>query len=170
MSPPRRCRGRRQHTPARRSAPSPAALAALAAALGCAALSGAPAPAELPDEPPAAGLRVRLAFPADADLDLHVTDPLHETVYFANTPSASGGQLARDARCGDPAPRVETVVFDDPPPGRYRIGIDFPIRCRRLGEPVPFALEVSARGRAEERRGEIPFGRFEPIVWEFEVR
>ena len=48
--------------------------------------------------------------------------------------------------------------------------IDFPIRCRRLGAPVPFALEVSAHGRAEERRGEIPFGRFEPVVWEFEVR
>ena len=167
--PPRRSAGR-QHTPARRAAPTAAALLVAGAALGCALLAGPPGEAVLPDEPPpAAGLRVRLAFPADADLDLHVTDPQHETIYFANTPAVSGGRLEGDARCDDPAPRIETVVFEDAPPGRYRIGIDFPIRCRRVGEPVPFALEVARPGQAEERRGEIPFGRFEPIVWEFEL-
>lgn len=137
--------------------------------LGCALIGGAPREPELTDAGTPSGLRVRLAFPAQADLDLHVTDPLHETVYFGNTPSASGGRLIEDVGCSDAAPRVETVVFEDPPPGRYRIGIDFPIRCKRVGEPVPFAVEVARPGRSEERRGEIAFGRFEPVVWEFEV-
>lgn len=117
-----------------------------------------------------AALQIRLAFGADADLDLYVTDPLQETVYFANTPSASGGRLAEDVGCNDAEPRVESVVFEEPPPGRYRIGIDFPIRCRRTDAAVPWRLEVSQPGRSEEHAGEIPFGRYEPIVWEFEVR
>ena len=84
-------------------------------------------------------------------------------------PSASGGRLSEDVGCKQPEPRVETVVFEEPPPGRYRIGLDFPIRCRRTDAPVPYVLELSVPGRSEERRGELPFGRYEPVVWEFEV-
>ena len=40
----------------------------------------------------AANLRIQLAFDDAADLDLYVTDPLQETVYFANTRSRSSGR------------------------------------------------------------------------------
>lgn len=145
--------------------------------LGCLLAGCASAPASLPADalpsapgaPADSGLRVRLAFGAEADLDLYVTDPAQETVYFANTPTRSGGALEADRRCDAPAPRVEQVEWSAPPPGRYRIGIDFPIRCRNLDEPVPFVLEVSVGGEHQERRGTIAFGRFEPVVWEFDV-
>src|SRR6058998_2910370 len=74
-----------------------AALLCLAVAAGC-ALSGrrsVPAPAAaLPAAPPQ-GIRVVLLWAAPVDLDLYVTDPGLETVYFANTPSGSGGKLVR---------------------------------------------------------------------------
>ena len=44
------------------------------------------------------GLRFVLAFGEAADLDLFVTGPRQETVYFANTPTAVGGELEVDAR------------------------------------------------------------------------
>jgi len=138
-------------------------LAALA--LACATASTP----SLPETPAPAGLRVRLAFGPEADLDLHVTDPRQETVYFANTPSASGGQLVSDVRCGGPGERVEVIEFEAPPPGRYRVGVDFPVRCRRGVDAVPFVLEVVADGVRHERRGELAFGRFEPVVYEIEV-
>jgi len=146
-----------------------AAALALAAGLACAGRPAPPPETALPAEPLPSGVRVRLAFGPDADLDLHVTDPLQETVYFANTPGASGGALLADVRCQSEGPRVETVRFESPPAGRYRVGVDFPIRCRRVEGSAPFVLEVVADGIRHELRGAIAFGRFEPVVYEFDV-
>jgi hypothetical protein len=125
------------------------------------AAGGAPAGAD--------ALRVRLAFGAAADLDLYVTDPAAETVYFANTASQSGGALERDVRCEDPAPRVETVTFPAAPPGRYRVGVDYPQPCGADADPVAFAVSVEHRGTQREQRGVARPGRFEVIVVEFEL-
>jgi hypothetical protein len=121
------------------------------------------------DGPPPA-LRVRLVFGEGADLDLFVSDPLDETVYFGHTPSASGGLLVADRRCGDPGPRVEEVRFASPPPGRYRVGVDWAEGCGGAGDaPAPFVVEVAHAGRRELHRGEAPPDRFTPVVLEFEV-
>ena len=126
--------------------------------------------AALSDAPPAIGaVRVRLVFPARADLDLFVTDPTQETVYFANSPSRSGGWLDRDRRCPDPAPRVETVVFPNARPGRYRVGVDYPRPCGEPGSEVSFVVAVEGSGPAETRRGTIAPGVFLPVVVEVEL-
>jgi len=131
-----------------------------------AALLAAPSPASAPP----GALRVRLAFGAAADLDLYVTDPLQETVYFANSPSRAGGRLDRDSRCQDPAPRVETVVFAEPRPGVYRVGVDFPEHCDGAHEPVAFAVVVDRDGRVlSEKRSAIMTLYFAPIVLETRV-
>lgn len=125
---------------------------------------------ELP--PVSEGLVVRLAFPAGVDLDLYVTDPRLETVYYANTPSVSGGRLLRDRRCADPEPgevRIETLRFDAPPPGRYRIGVDFPHRCEGGPDEVAYALSIEQRGVREEQRGLARWLEFTSIVHEFDV-
>jgi hypothetical protein len=146
-----------------------AALVALAVA-ACTAPPAPPQPAPAAVQADTGGVRVRLSFGRDADLDLHVTDPLQETVYFANTPSASGGTLAADVRCESPGPRSEEITWEAPPAGRYRVGVDFPIRCRMIDRPAPYVLEVWANGVRHELRNAIAFGRFEPIVYEFDVR
>ncbi len=120
-------------------------------------------------DPAPGGLSVRLAFGADADLDLYVTDPAQETVYFANSPTRAGGRLDADLRCAAAAPRVESVSFAAPAPGRYRVGVDFPERCDGTTEPVSFVVEVWTGGEREQRRGSVRPGAFLPIVLEFDA-
>ncbi|MBW2389154.1 MAG: hypothetical protein JRG89_12040 [Deltaproteobacteria bacterium] len=117
-------------------------------------------------------LRFVLAFGAEADLDLFVTGPRYESVYFANTPSVVGGALEADLRCGSAAPRLEKIHYSDPPPGPYRVGIDFPERCDKRGAAVPFAVSVRRGGDAPlaTARGVIHPGEFLTIVLETELR
>ncbi len=133
---------------------------ALAAALGAEALAA----------PTRGHVRVRLAFGARADLDLYVTDPTEEAVYFANSPSRSGGTLEGDMRCDDPAPRVETVTFDAALPGRYRVGVDFPPEtCDGVAAPVAFVVVLESAGQRLEQRSSIRPGEFIVIALEADV-
>jgi len=111
-------------------------------------------------------LQVALVFGDAADLDLYVTDPVQETVYFANSPSRSGGSLEADRRCDAPAPRVEVVRYEWPRAGRYRVGVDYPERCRAANDPIPFLVIIDAHGQRHERRGTIELGQFQSIVVE----
>ncbi len=152
-----------------------AALALLLAVSGCARSSPpgagwdelATALAGEPSAAAASELRVRLVFGAGGDLDLFLTEPNQETVYFANTPSLSGGSLERDQTCRAPAPRIERISFPSPQPGRYRVGVDYPQPCPGHGGPVPFWIEVEHDGRRQTQRGEIEPRVFLPIVLEF---
>jgi hypothetical protein len=168
---------------------------ALGAALACtwvACASGpAPAPPPVPEwseprtravaalesllasRPPAAtgGLELRLAFAGDVDLDLYVTDPRLETLYYANTPVKSGGELLADQRCdtaqGD-VPRVEVARFATPLPGRYRVGVDFPAHCGGGVRVAPFALSIESEHGRQLQRGLAEYLRFQTVVLEFE--
>ena len=117
-----------------------------------AALAKAPPPAD-------GALRVRLAFGAAADLDLYVTDPQDETIYFANEQAAAGGRLTVDARCDTPAPRVEEVVFATPLPGRYRVGVDYMVYRAKCGEQPPVVAYVLAIDGPQGRRVERGLAR-----------
>jgi hypothetical protein len=116
---------------------------------------------------PEGAVVVRLAFDAAADLDLYVTGPRRETVYFANSPSRIGGRLEADRRCDAPAPRIETVVFPDPWPGPYRVGVDFPEACDGGSDAAAFALDVRSAAGHVERLGTVRPGEFEPVVLEW---
>ncbi len=122
-----------------------------------------------PDSTAAGTLRVRLAFGTAADLDVYVTDPNHETAYFANTPTKLGARLLRDVLCDAPTPRVETVTLEDPLPGRYRVGVDYSRSCGDGRGPVSFVVYFDTNGRRETRRGSIKPGEFLAIVMEVDV-
>ena len=128
--------------------------------------------AALPLPPPDPGeIRVRLVFGEAADLDLYVTDPLQETVYFANSPSRSGGRLERDVRCGEPLPRIETIEFAAAAPGRYGVGVDFPPEvCSEVKGAVGFVVVFESHGERQEKRLSIRPGEFLPIVLEVDLR
>ncbi len=115
---------------------------------------------------------VRLAFDAGSDLDLYVSDPLQETVYYANTPSRSGGRLGADRHCkdgGGPGPRVEEIVFSEPPAGTYLVGVDYPHRCRSGAGIAAWAITWDANGERRELGGLSEPVVFIPIVTEVEV-
>jgi len=107
-----------------------------------------------PDE-----IRVHLAFGPEVDLDVYVTGPLEETVYYANSPSGIGGELLEDRRCAHEGVRVETVRFPLRP-GAYRVGVDY---------PLPFALLVETPSGREGLRGLAAHQVFEPVVFEFDL-
>ena len=144
-------------------------------ALALAATGCSEEPASVPElragHPAAAhDVVVQLIFGAEADLDLFVTDPDHEEVYFANSPSRLGGVFEVDRRCDDPAPRIETVRFSPAPAGRYRVSVDYPIRCATDVDKVLFRVIVEANGERQEVEGTAYFGGLEPIVLEFDAR
>jgi uncharacterized protein YfaP (DUF2135 family) len=114
-------------------------------------------------------VRVQLLFGAEADLDLYVTDPALETIYFANTPAKLGGTLEADLRCDAAPPRIETVLLPAAPPGRYRVGVDFPERCDRSVDRVHFVVRVEGAGLRFAEESEVPFGRFLSRVLELDV-
>lgn len=118
------------------------------------------------------GLVVRLMFDDNVDLDLYVTDPLLETVYFARHDSRTGGRIVSDVRCDTSGPRVEEIRFPEPWSGRYRVGVDFPHRCDGSASraPAPFAVAVSRDGRLlNEVHGLVEREFFEVRVLEFEI-
>ena len=112
-------------------------------------------------------LVVRLAFEAGADLDLYVSDPLDETVYYANTPVRSGGALDADRRCEDAEPRVETVRFAAPLAGGYRVGVDFQQRCPGGADVAAWAIAIEARGERRVLSGLAAWNVFASRVDEF---
>jgi len=117
------------------------------------------------------GVTVTLRWTASVDLDLYVTDPDLETAYFANPRTRSGGVLARDARCADgpPGARTEQVHWTTPPPGRYRVGVDFPEVCGSGPAQVGYLVTIDVEGRRQERDGRARLLEREPQVLEFEV-
>ncbi len=119
------------------------------------------------------GLNVFLTWSAPVDLDLYVTDPTQETVYFGNNPSRTGGQLLRDARCGDVregGPFLEQARVSAPKIGRYRVGVDFIDRCAAPRQPVSFRIVALLGGAQREITGTISPEQFQPVALEFELR
>jgi len=143
---------------------------------GCTSRPLAPAPAlaQVPSLPPFSGLRVALLWAAPVDLDLYLTDPTWETVYFANNPSRNGAQLFRDTRCrdvtADGSALVELAGMTAPLPGRYRVGVDFIDACNAAHDPVSFRIVVDHENQRREVTGTIQLEEFQPIVVEFELR
>lgn len=130
--------------------------------------------------PPAAqlgsapGLRVMLMWTAPVDLDLYLTDPTSETVYFGNNPSRSGARLLRDTRCADfpsnDTPAFEVASVSAPTPGHYRIGVDFIDACESKTSSVSFRVVTQYGDTTRETTGSITLEEFQPIVVEFELQ
>jgi hypothetical protein len=152
----------------------------LAAALLAAGIAGCaqhpPPPAPLaPPLRASEELSVRLMWSSPVDLDLYLTDPTSETAYFANNPSRSGIQLRRDTRCADAThgsgPFVEEAHAPPaPPPGRYRVGVDFIDACASKTNVVNYRIVVDYGASRRESAGTIRLDQFEPVVLEFELR
>ena len=117
-------------------------------------------------------LRIQLAFESTVDLDLYVTDPLLETVYFANQKSVSGGRIIEDVRCEENTERgvrIEEIRFTHPYAGRYRVGVDFPERCNGGGDPAAYAVSVSGNSKQHAAHGIAHLKQFEVVVLEFDL-
>jgi len=122
---------------------------------------------------PAEGVRVSLSWSAPVDLDLYVTDPALETVYFAHPRSESGGRLEQDLTC-ETMPQgareqTEITQWTKAPSGRYRVGIDFMDGCKTEIEEAEFRVVAEVLGSRQVKAGTVLKNRFQTVVLEFDV-
>lgn len=117
------------------------------------------------------GLRVTLRWDLnDTDIDLHVTDPNGEEVYYAHRNSYQGGALSRDFTGGY---GPEEFILRDPKPGDYTVSVVyFGSRLAQMarGATINVALQTgfgtpglrqqSINMRLLERTGNVRVGRF----------
>jgi len=117
-----------------------------------------------------AALTVTLLWDAAVDLDLYVTDPALESVYYANARARSGGTLEKDVRCAERTrgEQAERIRWTAAPAGRYRIGVDFPEACEeKAPHEVTYRLLIEADGRREEVRGRARLNERDARAFEF---
>jgi len=77
-------------------------------------------------------VRVTLTWNTSADIDLHVTDPMGQEIYYGNRQATSGGQLDVDANGGcSNDPPVENIFWPtgQAPNGAYQVRVDYFSAC-----------------------------------------
>ncbi len=94
-------------------------------------------------------LRVSLAWTNNDDLDLHVTEPSNEKIYFSHMKSRTKGELDIDMRNGGTVakPAVENVVYQDErlmEKGSYKVQVNN--WARRGSENQGYVIEVEYNG------------------------
>jgi hypothetical protein len=94
-------------------------------------------------------VQVTLRWEGEADLDLHVTDPNGEEIWFGNANSASGGILDVDANgaCEGAARPVENVYWPtgNAPAGSYNVVVVYYQTCANT-EPANYEVTVTIDG------------------------
>ncbi len=108
-----------------------------------------------PDEPVlgTGDVQVTLRWNTTADIDLHVTDPSGEEIYFGNRNAASGGQLDVDANGGCSVdPTVENIFWPtgQAPGGTYQVSVDYFSECS--AGPTNYEVTVTVDGRVVDRQ------------------
>lgn len=125
-----------------------------------------------PIAPAGDGVVVSLTWSAPVDLDLYVTDPTWESLYFGNNPTRRGGRLENDVRCAtlpSAGAALERARIADPLPGGYRVGVDFIDACGADVDEVSFHVAADFAGTRRDASGVIRREEFRVIALEFEV-
>ncbi|MFN2321657.1 MAG: LCCL domain-containing protein [Trueperaceae bacterium] len=101
-------------------------------------------------------VQVTLTWQADVDVDLHVTDPAGDTVYYGNRRVSSGGELDRDNMCGDfEWGRPENVYWPESgaPSGAYTVKVRYYGSCADEEPTVAWTVRVIVGGTAQSFAG-----------------
>jgi uncharacterized protein YbjQ (UPF0145 family) len=102
-------------------------------------------------------LRISLLWNNRNDLDLHVTPPSGEEIFFRHKKSRCGGELDVDMNVGgDSTTPIENVFWahGSAPRGRYQVSVK-QYSCRDGNNRTPFRIEVVAAGRVTHYEGVV---------------
>lgn len=97
-------------------------------------------------------VQVSVVWDAPTDVDLRVTDPMGEEVYFGNLMSASGGFLDLDSNpaCNIDGVNNENIVWPagEAPNGTYKVSLDYWSSC--LEPESNWVVTVQSTGQAPQ--------------------
>jgi uncharacterized protein YbjQ (UPF0145 family) len=102
-------------------------------------------------------LRISLLWNNKNDLDLHVTPPSGEEIYFGHKKSRCGGELDVDMNVhGNSTTPIENVYWahGSAPRGRYQVAVK-QFKCRDGNTRTPFRIEVVAAGKVTHYEGVV---------------
>jgi hypothetical protein len=98
-------------------------------------------------------IQITLHWNTGADIDMYVTDPMNETIYYGDTTSSSGGVLDQDARgncrTDQPNPTIENVYWNapNPPSGSYRVQLHYWGECNSGAGATLTTLSIAVGGQ-----------------------
>ena len=111
-------------------------------------------------------VQVTLRWDSFDDLDLKVTDPNGETIFYQNSSARlSGGELDVDANRGCTADHgrnpVENIYWPqgNAPYGEYKVEVILYQACEGLGRPIDFSLDILVQGEAVTKYNGTVTGR-----------
>jgi hypothetical protein len=95
-------------------------------------------------------VQVNITWDSDADVDLHVVDPIGEEIFYAHKFAVSGGQLDLDsnAGCGSDGPRAENIFWSSgliAPKGEYLVRVNYWSACQATR--TNYVVTVNTRGQ-----------------------
>lgn len=105
-------------------------------------------------------LEITLNWDDHADLDLHVTDPFGETIYYFHPSSISGGSLKEDVECTTVA-GTEKITYPggSAASGTYVLSVHY-FRSCNSGKPVHWRITANADGRSQSLEGTVSPGEY----------
>ena len=100
------------------------------------------------------------------DLDLHVSTPSGEEVFYGN-PEAAGGHLDVDKQVGQFVDYpIENIYFDEPKPGKYKVSIvNF---TNRVYGDASVLVKVTVRGKSKTYKVRVKDTDYQVDICEFE--
>jgi hypothetical protein len=118
-------------------------------------------PITVGDFPANGRIQIELTWDGDADLDLHVTDPYGETLYYFHPNSQSGGTFEDDRECYNNNGQPERVLYNDgnAAAGNYQISIHYFRPCGEARD-VHWNLNVTADNKSSSYSGTISAGQY----------
>ncbi|MCI0444619.1 hypothetical protein L0152_15605 [bacterium] len=118
-------------------------------------------PITVGDFPANGRIQIELTWDGNADLDLHVTDPYGETIYYFHPVSQSGGAYQEDRECYNNNGQPERVTYNDgaAAAGNYQISIHYFRSCGEARD-ARWNLSVNADNRSSNYSGTIKPGEY----------
>lgn len=121
-------------------------------------------------------LHIDLAWQAPVDLDLFLTGPDGETIYFGNRDARAGYKMQDESNCkavsSSNAPYHESAIITAAKVGRYRVSVDYILNCgsgiTEVGALVTLydavtGLKLGSKDIIVKRQ------ELKTVAWEFEV-